>query len=70
MRVTYQKFEEAGRAACRQVWRDTHAGTDWDRECPNKAGWLREELDALRPALEALGLTVDPAPEILEGELK
>lgn len=53
-------------AACRVAW-EALEGTSWDHDCPNPEKWIEEELDVLVPALEALGLVVEPETPAIGG---
>jgi hypothetical protein len=39
--------------SCRAVWKAMHPGT-FDDDCPAKKRWMREEIEALEPALTVL----------------
>ena len=71
--ITARDLRAAAVAACRVIWQRTdipefvdHFGT-WDQGCHNKAEWIHDEIEALRPALDALGITVGIAPPGVPG---
>lgn len=55
--VTADQVDAAAVAACRAVWASVHGGS-WDTDCPDRPRWVREEREALLPALECLGIEV------------
>ena len=59
--INRTQFRNAAIAACRVAYKATHDG-DFDTDCPDKEKWIREEEDALEPALDALGISVEPLP--------
>ena len=60
MKITQDRLHQAATASCRIVWKAMYGGS-WDTDCPAKDTWIQEEIDALLPALNALGIEVEEA---------
>ncbi|OFT62582.1 hypothetical protein HMPREF3159_03460 [Brachybacterium sp. HMSC06H03] len=61
--INRTQFRNAAIAACRVAYKAVLGG-DFDTDCLAKEQWIREEQDALEPALEALGISVEPLPAL------
>lgn len=60
--ITESDLIEACKVSCRAVWAACGYEGTWDENCPPKVRerWIREEREALVPALNYLGIVILP----------